>query len=33
MRILLIDDNTKTPQYIAQGLKENFFIAEIAIDG
>jgi two-component system copper resistance phosphate regulon response regulator CusR len=33
MRILLIDDNKTTTDYLCQGLRENYFIPDIAHDG
>ena len=33
MRILIIEDNVKTAAYLCQGLKENYFIPDIAHDG
>jgi two-component system copper resistance phosphate regulon response regulator CusR len=33
MRILIIEDNVKTADYLYQGLKENYFSPEIARDG
>ena len=33
MRILVIEDNITTADYLNQGLKENFFIPDIAHDG
>ena len=33
MKILIIEDNQKTADYLCAGLKENFFIAESARDG
>lgn len=33
MRILIIEDNVKTAEYLSKGLKENFFLPEIALDG
>lgn len=33
MRILIIEDNLTTTHYLAQGLKENYFIPDIASDG
>lgn len=33
MRILIIEDNTTTADYLCQGLKENFFLPEVAYDG
>src|SRR5262249_4208174 len=33
MRILIIEDNKTTADYLYQGLKENYFIPEVAYDG
>lgn len=33
MRILIIEDNLTTADYLSQGLKENYFIPDIAHDG
>ena len=33
MRILIIEDNIATANYLCQGLKENYFIPEVAHDG
>lgn len=33
MRILIIEDNAKTAEYLSQALKENFFIPDIAPNG
>jgi two-component system copper resistance phosphate regulon response regulator CusR len=33
MRILLIEDNKTTTDYLCQGLRENYFIPDIAHDG
>lgn len=33
MRILIIEDNKTTADYLCQGLKENYFIPEVAQDG
>jgi two-component system copper resistance phosphate regulon response regulator CusR len=33
MRILVVEDNIKTADYICAGLKENFYIPEAAYDG
>lgn len=33
MRILVIEDNLTTADYLSQGLKENYFIPDIAHDG
>lgn len=33
MRILIIEDNPATADYLSQGLKENYFIPDIAPDG
>lgn len=33
MRILVVDDNIKTADYICSGLKENYYIPEVAYDG
>lgn len=33
MRVLVIEDNKKTADYLCQGLKENYFIPEAAYDG
>ena len=33
MRILIVEDNTTTADYLSQGLKENYFIPEIAHNG
>jgi two-component system copper resistance phosphate regulon response regulator CusR len=33
MRILLIEDNNTTTDYLCQGLRENYFIPDIAHDG
>lgn len=33
MRVLVIEDNIKTANYLCDGLKENFFIAEAAYNG
>jgi two-component system copper resistance phosphate regulon response regulator CusR len=33
MRILVIEDNMTTADYLSQGLKENYFIPEVAHDG
>lgn len=33
MRILIIEDNPTTADYLSQGLKENYFIPEVAYNG
>lgn len=33
MRILVVEDNIKTADYICSGLKENYYIPEVAYDG
>jgi two-component system copper resistance phosphate regulon response regulator CusR len=33
MRILIVEDNRTTADYLSQGLKENYFIPEVAYDG
>lgn len=33
MRILIIEDNITTADYLSQGLKENYFIPEVAYNG
>ncbi len=33
MRILVIEDNRATANYLRQGLKENYFIPDVAYDG
>jgi len=33
MRILIIEDNITTANYLSQGLKENYFIPDVALDG
>lgn len=33
MRILIVEDNIKTADYLCKGFKENFFIPEAAYDG
>lgn len=33
MRILIIEDNVATAHYLCQGLKENYFIPDVAYDG
>lgn len=33
MRILIIEDNITTTDYLCQGLKENYFIPDVAHDG
>jgi two-component system copper resistance phosphate regulon response regulator CusR len=33
MRILLVEDNANTAAYLSQGLKENYFIPEVASNG
>jgi len=33
MRLLIIEDNRTTADYLCQGLKENYFIPDIAYDG
>lgn len=33
MRILIIEDNVTTATYLSQGVKENYFIPDIAHDG
>jgi two-component system copper resistance phosphate regulon response regulator CusR len=33
MRVLIVEDNTYTADYLSQGLRENYFIPEIAKNG
>ena len=33
MRVLIIEDNETTATYLAQGLKEHYFIPDIAKNG
>ncbi|OAI48567.1 two-component system response regulator [Gammaproteobacteria bacterium SCGC AG-212-F23] len=33
MRVLLVEDNITTANYLSQGLKENYFVPEVAHDG
>ncbi len=33
MRVLIIEDNVTTAHYLAKGLKENYFIPDIALEG
>lgn len=33
MRVLIVEDNITTANYLSQGLKENYFIPDIALDG
>ena len=33
MKILIIEDNRKTVDYLEKGLRENFFIVDTAYDG
>lgn len=33
MRILIIEDNATTAAYLTKGLKENYFIPDVALDG
>ncbi|MDP3561151.1 MAG: heavy metal response regulator transcription factor [Legionellaceae bacterium] len=33
MRVLIVEDNITTANYLSQGLKENYFIPDVALDG
>lgn len=33
MRVLIIEDNITTANYLSQGLKESYFIPDVALDG
>lgn len=33
MRILIVEDNVTTANYLSKGLKENYFIPDVALDG
>lgn len=33
MRLLIVEDNIKTAEYLSKGLRENFFMVDVAHDG
>lgn len=33
MRVLIVEDNVTTANYVSKGLKENYFIPDVALDG